>query len=484
MDATEEVVIDTNLYSRQIGTFGLETMGKLIKMKVLIVGLRGLGVETAKNLILAGPASVTLHDPTPCEMRDLGSNFYLTEQHVKDQVSRADAVLEQLQTLNPNVKVNVKKELFVEDHAQFSCVTYTENFRGFDHLVAVDKFCREHRVGFLLCETLGLAGYAFSDFGPAHVITDGDGEQCKSFIVVSISQDEEALVTVHEDKRHSYQEGDFVRFAEVEGMEAINGAQPFEISAVRGPYAFKIKADSRSWDAYRRQGVVEDVKVPRPQAYHSLEQSAVDPVASSKYGMLETPDLRHFGRSDQLHVAVRTVHAFQRKHGRYPGPSDAEEVLTLARTLNAEAKAASQHFVEELEESIVLHTANYSTCAISAQAAFFGGFLAQEIVKYTGKYTPLQQWLHYDCFEALPSDAVEREPEGGRYDDQIRIFGRAVQRKLERTRTFMVGAGALGCEFIKSFAMMGLGCGEGGMVYNTDNDNIEVSNLNRQFLFR
>jgi ubiquitin-activating enzyme E1 len=39
-------------------------MGKLIKMKVLIVGQRGLGVECAKNLILAGPASVHLYDPT------------------------------------------------------------------------------------------------------------------------------------------------------------------------------------------------------------------------------------------------------------------------------------------------------------------------------------------------------------------------------------------------------------------------------------
>ena len=48
----------------------------------------------------------------------------------------------------------------------------------------------------------------------------------------------------------------------------------------------------------------------------------------------------------------------------------------------------------------------------------------------------------------------------------------------------MVGAGALGCEYIKAFALMGLGCGQGGQVSVTDNDNIEVSNLNRQFLFR
>jgi ubiquitin-activating enzyme E1 len=48
----------------------------------------------------------------------------------------------------------------------------------------------------------------------------------------------------------------------------------------------------------------------------------------------------------------------------------------------------------------------------------------------------------------------------------------------------MVGAGALGCELIKAFALMGIGCSEGGKVHVTDNDTIEVSNLNRQFLFR
>jgi ubiquitin-activating enzyme E1 len=107
----------------------------------------------------------------------------------------------------------------------------------------------------------------------------------------------------------------------------------------------------------------------------------------------------------------------------------------------------------------MIQTAIYSGCSISPQAAFFGGFLAQEIVKFTGKYSPLQQWLHYDIFVAIPTGEVNREPEGSRYDDQIVIFGREVQRKLESTKTFMVGAGALGCEFVKAFAMMGLGCG-------------------------
>jgi ubiquitin-activating enzyme E1 len=59
-----------------------------------------------------------------------------------------------------------------------------------------------------------------------------------------------------------------------------------------------------------------------------------------------------------------------------------------------------------------------------------------------------------------------------------------VQEKLGNVKTFMIGAGALGCELAKAFALMGVGCGPEGKITVTDNDNIEVSNLNRQFLFR
>ena len=59
-----------------------------------------------------------------------------------------------------------------------------------------------------------------------------------------------------------------------------------------------------------------------------------------------------------------------------------------------------------------------------------------------------------------------------------------MQEALGELRVFMVGCGALGCEFIKNFALMGVCCGPEGVLHITDNDRIEVSNLSRQFLFR
>eukprot|EP00158_Paraphelidium_tribonemae_P010369 Partr_v1_DN4928_c0_g1_i1_m60378 putative Ubiquitin-like modifier activating enzyme len=97
--------VDTNLYSRQIGVFGMETMGKLIKMDVLIVGMRGLGIEIAKNVCLAGPRSVAIFDPEPATIADVGTNFYLSPASVG--TPRAAAVIEQLAELNSYVHTTV-----------------------------------------------------------------------------------------------------------------------------------------------------------------------------------------------------------------------------------------------------------------------------------------------------------------------------------------------------------------------------------------
>lgn len=138
--------------------------------------------------------------------------------------------------------------------------------------------------------------------------------------------------------------------------------------------------------------------------------------------------------------------------------------------------------MEEVEGDVVRKVALYARAQISALAAFWGGILAQEIVKFTGKYSPLHQWLHFDSFEII-TESTNKAGTGSRYDDQIAILGQEIQDRLLDSNSFLVGAGALGCEFLKGFAMSGVACRNGKVVV-TDDDQIEVSNLNRQFLFR
>ena len=97
---------------------------------------------------------------------------------------------------------------------------------------------------------------------------------------------------------------------------------------------------------------------------------------------------------------------------------------------------------------------------------------------------PIYQWLRFDFFEIIENipNSINRNLLNCRYDDQIAIFGQEIQEKLMNLNIFMVGAGALGCEYIKNFALMGISC-KNGVITVTDNDNIALSNLNRQFLF-
>jgi ubiquitin-activating enzyme E1 len=83
----------------------------------------------------------------------------------------------------------------------------------------------------------------------------------------------------------------------------------------------------------------------------------------------------------------------------------------------------------------------------------------------------------------LPDGPVSRSITNNRYHDYHILFGDEFVKTAAHSSSFVIGAGALGCEFIKMFALMGLST-QGGKLSVTDDDNIEISNLNRQFLFR
>jgi len=491
MAQTEEKV-DTNLYSRQIGTFGMETMGKLIKMKILIVGMRGLGVETAKNIILAGPHEVQIYDPEKVKINDLGGNFYLTEADVGNK-NRDEASLSQLSELNPYVHVSVMKGQLMENITKFNVIVITEVMKK-EELIEIDEICRKNKIAFIYAAILGLSGFVFDDFGPEHSILDDNGEDCKTYIVKLISND--GCVTIDDSLgggKFAPGDGDYVKFREVGGMTQLNDGKPRQIKVISQTSFKVVDEDFSKYPEYTDGGIVEQVKVPKKRNYKSLkerfenffDENPIDPIDFSK-----------FGRNELLYICFLAIHEYYSKHGALPqlnNKGEVEEVIKRTKEIYDENTKLSKEGklnwfagVQEWDEKIPCQIASWARAEISPVCAFLGGVVAQEIVKFTGKYTPINQWLLFDFFETVANlgDKVDRTLKNGRYDDQIAIFGNEIQNKIEDSNIFMIGAGALGCEFLKNFALMGMSTKEGKKLIVTDNDNIETSNLNRQFLFR
>ncbi|GIQ88991.1 hypothetical protein KIPB_011356, partial [Kipferlia bialata] len=223
-----------------------------------------------------------------------------------------------------------------------------------------------------------------------------------------------------------------------------------------------------------RGGYVRRVKQPEEVSFTEWSE-AIGSFQSNADTML---DLAHFGLDAMLHRLF--LHA-----DTHPYPAAWDEAAAKAWVAESGVCAEGDMFYDECVTFAMTGRGN-----TTGPCAFFGGLAAQEALKaVSGKYTPLKQFFYLSFFEALPSprpsmqDAV---PSENRYAGQVLVFGQQYQAEIARQKVFLVGAGALGCEIVKSMALMGVGVDEanGGKVYVTDPDAIEKSNLSRQFLFR
>ena len=337
-------------------------------------------------------------------------------------------------------------------------------------------------------ESRGVFGSVFCDFGESHTVTDTDGEEPHLAILSSVGSQENVLVTCVEDERIQFQEGDLVELREVRGMTELNGGR-FRVTDTKA-YSFRMECDTTGMSPYEGGGIAVQVKEPKEMSFKPLRAALEEP------GEFLVSDFAKLERPGQLHWAFRALDVFHAAHGRLPAPgseADAAALVGLARGL-WEAADGAHRLVDELDAKVL--TAFAKTCRgnLSPTAAVLGGVIAQEALKAcTGKFTPVNQWLYFDAMEALP-EPIPAEAEMAtdalpqvlqRYAGNIACLGRALQEKMLAQKVFVVGAGALGCEFLKAFALLGVSCGEGGGGLRvTDDDTIEKSNLSRQFLFR
>ena len=211
--------IDEGLYSRQLYVLGHEAMRRMQASDVLISGLGGLGVEIAKNVILAGVRSVTLHDKQVCSLKDLSSQFYLSESTIGQ--NRAEASCSQLSELNQYVPTTAYTgELTEEFLLKFRVVVLTDNNEAEQKRVAA--ITRKHNIALIIALTRGLFGQIFCDFGPEFTVFDVNGAEPLSAMIAGITKDKDGVVTCLDEVRHGFEDGDYVTFTEVSNNLIIN----------------------------------------------------------------------------------------------------------------------------------------------------------------------------------------------------------------------------------------------------------------------
>ena len=479
--------IDHDKWSRQIRTYGIEITKILSKLKILIIGLRGFGVEIAKNIILSNPYQVSIFDEQICKINDLGCNYFLTNEDVLNNKRRDEACLKKLVELNPTTKVIIENN-YLSKIKEFDVVIITEMMKS-DIINKINRECHENNKGFIYALSLGLTGFVFSDFGKKHIILDKSGKEKNTFYVTNITKEKNGKMNIDLDKTEKrLNEKGYLIFRQVEGMTEINSVEPryYEFNQENENEFFI--GDTSNYSEYIGGGVVEEFEYPIEMNYKTLEENLMNPTDT----MMQIDFSKNKkDRKQLLHSLFINLQTYYDKNGKLPEINDENDSESLFNQIqefknNIDNKNGFFKDFPELNKILIKDLIKFSKAQHPSLCSFLGGFVAQESIKFTGLYCPLNQWFWIDIYDEtiINLTNANRTILNCRYDDIISIYGRQLVEKLHSCNMFLIGAGAVGCEYLKILSLMGISTKDHCKVTVTDNDCIENSNLNRQFLFR
>lgn len=203
------------LYDRQIRLWGMAAQAKIQSANILLITIKALANEIAKNLVLAGVGSLTLLDGSPVTEADLGAQFFLPEQQGLVGQNRAQAASAAIQKLNPRVRVHVDA-----DGVKSKGPSY---FASFDIVIATDldpdafnlinTATRLHGKAFYATGSHGLYGFIFSDLVEHDYVIQRDvgnvptvpGQETRTRSIVDVKTRKEGPKTVESvTKRELY----------------------------------------------------------------------------------------------------------------------------------------------------------------------------------------------------------------------------------------------------------------------------------------
>ena len=479
--------IDHDKWSRQIRTYGIEITKKLSKLKILVVGLRGYGLEIAKNIILSNPNQVSIFDDEICKINDLGCNYYISEENILNKERRDQACLKKLSELNHSTNVIIENN-FLSKIKEFDVIIITK-FINSKIINKINNECHENNKGFIYTVSFGLAGLVFSDFGKMHTILDKTGKEKGKFYVSNITNEKNGKMVIdlkNTDKR--LDEKGYLIFKQVEGMVEMNSMVPryYEINEENDEEFFI--GDTSNYGKYTGGGVVEEYFFPIKKSYKTLEENLMNP----SFTMMKFDYSKNKKeRMKLLHALMINLQRYFDEKGFLPELNNEEESEIIYNKILEFSKNIENDFfknIPSIEENktLIKNLIKFSRAEHPSLCSFLGGFVAQEAIKKTGLYSPLDQWFWIDIYEEtminLPN--ANRTLLNSRYDDLISIYGQEFVERLHNCNMFLIGAGAVGCEYLKILSLMGVATKNNCKVVVTDNDCIENSNLNRQFLFR
>ena len=439
-----KIQIDNDLYDRQMRTYGLEASTKILNSSVMIIGLgKGLGTEIGKNLSLCGIKNLYLFDDNDINTDDLKTGYYYSDDDINN---RGDVLVNKFKELNTNVLISK-----VNTHKLNQNVTILIN-QCIDYVTELSEYCRIKNSKLIVLYSGGLSGVIFVDAGLNYTINDLTGENIDSVQIASISKT--GLVKCSPNATHNFQSNDTIRFENIQGLNITDFYKEWKINVINNTTLQLLAFDSNL-----------DFKIINATAVYVNKSVIISHKTFTD--QILNPSISSTNNIEYSKNLIKTYLQIYKNN--------------LIKNMPFVWSNAINTFMD-YNNIILKDQAKFFNIELISVVSIMGSLVASEAIKLiTNKYIPINQWFTWTDTTLLPMC----QPIKYNLDSSYSIlFGDEFEKKLNESKIFIVGSGAIGCEYLKNFAFMNVCNNSIGKIILTDYDHIEKSNLNRQFLFR
>jgi ubiquitin-activating enzyme E1 len=462
---------DSLRYSRQSYAVGKDVMTKLSEAKVLVIGYNTLGQEIIKNIVLQGLNQIDI-----CSNKNPLENYQITGLYYP--VSNTSIPLEEIRKLNPTIEINQiehnqilneEQEFNSEQIKKYNMVIITNC--TFEDGLTLNRICHKLSIPFIMTGCYGLTGFVFNDFGENFIVSDVDGEVYENLLIKSI---ENNLLTFKD--KHNLSDRDTLIITTND-----NKTHEILVLSTETPFVIKLK-NNFELDKGEIKTIIKK-KIPQTINFEMLKNNLETITAVlSDYSV-------DFNRSNDLHELMKAYNKYLEEYGATPKAWSLSEFDVFSSFIK-DFNSKTQEFVRLAKKFCFTLRGD-----VLPFASIIGGVVGHEVIKALGhKYIPITQWYYLDYLELIDNKEIdeygnETETKSrnykitnssnfNRYEGLINVFGKKLLEKIQSTAPFIVGSGAIGCEILKNLGMMGV-----KIMFISDPDYIEKSNLSRQFLF-
>ena len=424
------------LYSRQIGTIGVDTMTKLSNLIVYILDLDTIGLETAKCLCLLGIKKIYVRDTRKTDNSIRSSNYGLYGASNGDIVDVS--TITYLQELNPYVIVETTP-LTVEIYKEIDLLIQTKlkNIENYNPVLINNK-CRQYNTAYILSINVGLTGYIFVDFGKNHIVVDNNGEKRKSNYVKKVYIKGDKTILELDDTLNEFYTGLSFIFTKpnMDTIYTISSSNKHNIT-------INEKLDMSLFN-------IQNIHICESKARTQIKHNTLNHVLST----IQYPE------------NVINIDSY-------------DKTISIMRDMYDLIKNPSKLGKDGITETVLNKKVEFPIIG-----CILGGIVAQETIKLTGKYTPINQELVLDYSDLYIPSAIYKHCPDKKHIGIYSYLSKPTLQYLKNINVFLVGCGALGCEYLKLCSLLNMATHSKKKITVTDMDHIELSNLNRQFLFR